>query len=42
MPSNKHETSNIIKAGLEIPTNTVAFATKVFPFATKISGEVAN
>jgi len=29
-------------AGLEIATNTVAFATKFFPFATKISGEVAS
>ena len=29
-------------AGLEIVTNTVAFATEFFPFATKISGEVAN
>ena len=28
--------------GLEIATNTVAFATKFLPFATKISGEVAN
>ena len=32
----------LLKAGLEIVTTTVAFATKVFPFATKISGEVAN
>ena len=30
------------QAGLEIANNTVAFATKIFPFATKISGEVAN
>ena len=29
-------------SGLEIATNTVAFATYFFPFATKISGEVAN
>ena len=28
--------------GLEIATNTVAFVTEFFPFATKISGEVAN
>ena len=28
--------------GLEIATNTVAFATEFYPFATKISGEVAN
>ena len=29
-------------SGLEIATNTVAFATDCFPFGTKISGEVAN
>ena len=29
-------------SGLEIATNTVAFATESFPFPTKISGEVAN
>ena len=29
-------------SGLEIATNTVAFATQFFPFATKIYGEVAN
>jgi len=28
--------------GFEIATNTVAFANKFFPFATKISGEVPN
>ena len=28
--------------GLEIATNTVAFATQFFPLATKISGEVVN
>ena len=28
--------------GFEIATSTVAFATKFFPFATKISGEVPN
>ena len=32
----------LIETGLDIATNTVAFATKFFPFATKISGEVAN
>ena len=30
------------KPGLEIATNTVAFVTEIFPFAAKISGEVAN
>ena len=30
------------KAGLEIATNTVAFATKFVPSATKISREVTN
>ena len=29
-------------SGLEIATNTVAFATEIFFFATKISGKVAN
>ena len=28
--------------GLEIATNSIAFVTKFFPFATKISEEVAN
>ena len=32
----------LLSQGLEIATNTVAFATKFLPFATKISGEVAN
>ena len=32
----------MISVGLKIVTNTVAFGTKFFPFATKISGEVAN
>ena len=32
----------MISAGLKLVTNTVAFATKFFPFATKISGEVTN
>ena len=31
-----------LMTGLEIATNTVAFATKFFALATKISGEVAN
>ena len=31
-----------VQSGLEIVTNTVAFVTKFFPFATKISAEVAN
>ena len=39
-PSPKLE--NYFSAGLEIVTNTVAFATEFFPFSTKISGEVAN
>ena len=30
------------RSGLEIATNTVAFATEFLPFATKISGEVVN
>jgi len=30
------------KAGLEIATDTGAFATKLFTFATKISRSVAN
>ena len=34
--------SLVAYTGLEIATNTVAFATEIFPFATKISGEVAN
>lgn len=29
-------------AGLEIATNTVIFGTKLFPFASKIYGEVAK
>ena len=29
-------------AGAEIATDTVAFATEIFPSATKISGELAN
>lgn len=29
-------------AGLEIATNTVIFAPKLFPFLTEIFGEVAN
>ena len=28
--------------GLEIANNTVAFVTEIFPFATKIPGEVTN
>ena len=30
------------KSGLKIATNTVAFATELFPFAIKISGGIAN
>ena len=29
-------------SGVEIATNTVAFANKIFPFVTKISGELTN
>ena len=29
-------------SGLEIETNTVAFATEFLPFVTKISGEIAT
>ena len=35
----KHQSQ---QSGHEIANNTVAFATDFFPFATKISGEVAN
>ena len=31
-----------VQSVLQIVTNTVAFVTKFFHFATKISGEVAN
>ena len=44
--SNRRSSSSLQSelewTGLKIATNTVAFATKFFPFATKISGEVAN
>ena len=36
------ETSAGVKTGLEIATDTGAFATKLFMFATKISQWVAN